>query len=124
MPSHKSGLTGPPHRTGADPVHPAFAPGKPSVRRPAIRSEAIEHFAVETSMTLLIYYIVITGVLSCISIAIGLAVEQVAVWASMPIFIVLFFLSLWVGWIIAVKLTEPKTRSAPAAAGAPSDQRA
>ena len=75
-------------------------------------------------MTLLIYYIAITGVLTGISIAIGLAIEQVAVWASMPIFIVLFFLSLWVGWIIAVKLTEPKKRSAPAAAGAPSDQRA
>ena len=75
-------------------------------------------------MTLLIYYITATGVLTGISIGIGLAIEQVAVWASMPIFIVLFFLSLWVGWIIAVKLTEPKTRSAPATAGAPSDQRA
>ena len=75
-------------------------------------------------MTLLIYYIAITGVLTGISIAIGLAIEQVAVWASMPIFIVLFFLSLWVGWIIAVKLSEPRTRSAPAVAGVPSDQRA
>ena len=75
-------------------------------------------------MTLLIYYIAITGLLTGISIAIGLAVEQVAVWASMPIFIALFFVSLWVGWIIAVRLTEPKTRTAPATAGVPSDQRA
>ena len=74
-------------------------------------------------MTLLVYYIVITGVLTGISIAIGLAIEQVAAWASMPIFITLFFLSLWVSWIIAVKLTEPKAQSAPAP-GATSDQRA
>lgn len=74
-------------------------------------------------MTLLLYYIVITAVLTGISIAIGLAVEQVVVWASMPIFITLFFLSLWVGWIIAVKLTDPKSRSARVR-GAASDQRA
>jgi hypothetical protein len=72
-------------------------------------------------MTLLIYYIVITGILTGVSIAIGFAVEQVAVWASMPVFITLFFLSLWLAWIIAVKVTEP--RSAPAH-GATGDLRA
>jgi hypothetical protein len=74
-------------------------------------------------MTLLLYYIVITAILTGISIAVGLAVEQVAVWASMPIFITLFFLSLWVAWIIAVKMTEPKKHSAPVRSAA-SDQRA
>jgi hypothetical protein len=75
-------------------------------------------------MTLLIYYIVITCVLTCISVALGLAVETVALWASMPIFLTLFFLSLWLGWIAAVKLSEPKALSVPASAGVPSDQRA
>ena len=74
-------------------------------------------------MTLLVYYIVVTGVLTGISIAIGLAVEQVSVWASMPIFITLFFLSLWAAWVIAVRITEPKVVSAPVD-GATSDQRA
>jgi len=74
-------------------------------------------------MTLLIYYTGILTVLTLGSIAVGFAVEHVALWASMPVFLVLFFASLWLAWVIAVKLTEPKEQSAPAS-GATSDQRA
>ena len=63
-------------------------------------------------MTLLIYYTAICLILNAIAIAIGYAIEQVVPWASLPVFLTLFFLSLWAAWIIAVKLTEPK--SAPA----------
>jgi hypothetical protein len=74
-------------------------------------------------MTLLIYYIVICSVMNAVVIAACLALERVLPWASMPIFLTLFFISLWLAWIVSVKLTEPKKRSAPVS-GAPSDQRA
>ena len=51
-----------------------------------------------------------------------LAIEQVVPWISMPIFLTLFFLILWAAWVLAVRLTEPKPKSAPV--GATSDQRA
>ena len=59
-------------------------------------------------MTLLIYYVVIQLVFDVIAIAIGLAVEQVSPALSMPVFLVLFFGSLWLAWAIAVRLTEPR----------------
>jgi uncharacterized membrane protein YphA (DoxX/SURF4 family) len=99
------GLTSHPHRR--NPIHPA--------------SLASDRHG-DTPMTLLIYYVVITTVMTCISIAIGLAVEQVAAWLSMPLFLVLFFSSLWAAWVAAVKITEPRTRTAPNV-GATSDQR-
>jgi hypothetical protein len=60
-------------------------------------------------MTLLIYYTAISLVLDAIAVAIGYAVELVVPWASLPIFLTLFFLSLWAAWVIAVKITEPKS---------------
>jgi hypothetical protein len=77
----------------------------------------------EKSMTLLIYYIVLVTVIGAGTVVAGLAIETVAPSVSMPIFLVMFFLSLWVAWVIAVKITEPKTRSVPIE-GATSDQRA
>ena len=63
-------------------------------------------------MTLLIYYIVIQLLLDAVAVAIGLAVEQVSPALSMPIFLALYFGALWVAWIIAVRLTEPKVVAA------------
>jgi hypothetical protein len=76
-----------------------------------MRSNAAERVAVEIPMTLLIYYVVIQLVLDAGAIAIGLAVEKVAPSLSMPLFLVLYFLALWVAWIIAVRLTEPSTET-------------
>ncbi len=48
---------------------------------------------------------------------IGLAVEHVWPEASLPIFLGLYFLFLWLAWVAAVKLTEPrKTADANGAA--------
>jgi hypothetical protein len=74
-------------------------------------------------MTLLIYYTAIVFAFTGGSIAIGFAVENMLPWASMPVFLSLFFISLWLAWIIAVRLTQPKSQSAPAH-GATGDQRA
>lgn len=73
-------------------------------------------------MKLITYYIVISLVANIAAIALCLAIETVVPWASLPIFLTLFFLILWAAWILAVKLTEPKAKSAPI--GATSDQRA
>jgi hypothetical protein len=63
-------------------------------------------------MTLLIYYTAICLILDAIAVAICFAIERVMPWASLPVFLTLFFVSLWAAWVIAVKVTEPK--SAPA----------
>jgi hypothetical protein len=39
---------------------------------------------------------------------IGLVVERVWPAASLPIFLGLYFLFLWISWIVAVRLTAPK----------------
>jgi hypothetical protein len=39
---------------------------------------------------------------------IGLLVERIWPQASLLIFLLLYFVFLWVAWLLAVKLTEPK----------------
>ena len=73
-------------------------------------------------MKLITYYIVLSVIANLGAIALCLAVEKVVPWASLPIFLTLFFVILWAAWILAVKMTEPKAKSAPV--GATSDQRA
>jgi hypothetical protein len=74
-------------------------------------------------MTLLIYYTALSLAGFTAAAFICLGIEEFAPWASMPIFLTMFFAVLWVAWIAAVKMTEPKVVSAPAV-GATSDQRA
>jgi hypothetical protein len=71
-------------------------------------------------MKLITYYIIISLVADVIAVFICLGIEKVVPWISMPIFLTMYFAILWVAWVAAVKLTEPK--SAPV--GATSDQRA
>jgi hypothetical protein len=73
-------------------------------------------------MKLMTYYIALATVLDIAAVFICLAIEQVVPWISMPIFLTMFFGILWGAWVLAVKLTEPKSRIAPI--GATSDQRA
>ena len=40
---------------------------------------------------------------------IGTIIERVWPAASLPIFLGLYFLFLWLAWVLAVRLTEPKT---------------
>ena len=39
---------------------------------------------------------------------IGTVVERMWPSASLPVFLVLYFFFLWVAWILAVRVTEPK----------------
>jgi hypothetical protein len=73
-------------------------------------------------MKLMTYYIVLATIADIIAVFICLAIEQVVPWISMPIFLTMFFLILWAAWVLAVRMTEPKLKSAPI--GATSDQRA
>jgi hypothetical protein len=45
---------------------------------------------------------------------IGLIVEQNAPAASLPAFLALYFLFLWVAWVIAVRVTAPREKRAQA----------
>jgi hypothetical protein len=45
---------------------------------------------------------------------IGLVVERVFPQASLLIFLLLYFVSLWIAWLLAVKVTQPKDSSATA----------
>lgn len=73
-------------------------------------------------MKLITYYVVLSTIGDVIAAFVCLGIEKVVPWASMPIFLALFFAILWAAWVAAVKMTEPKTLSAPI--GATSDQRA
>src|SRR5436190_107211 len=82
----------------------------------AIRPIAIERNEAtppsEKSMTLLLYYV---GLVLAGDVAIALlclAIEKVWPAPSLPIFITLYFLLLWVAWLLAVRLTAPKAHLA------------
>jgi hypothetical protein len=64
---------------------------------------------------LLIVYVALVIVGDVADYAIGLVVERYWPAASLPVFLALYFIFLWVAWIAAVKLTEPKAdeRAAP-----------
>lgn len=59
-------------------------------------------------MWLLLAYIGLALMGNVIIYFLGLAVERIWPIASLPVYLLLFFLVLWVAWIGAVKLTEPK----------------
>jgi hypothetical protein len=68
-------------------------------------------------MLLIVYYVIfmITGDLA--DYFIGLIVErEFGSEASLVVFLALYFGSLWLAWLLAVWMTEPK-RDAPAAQG-------
>jgi hypothetical protein len=58
---------------------------------------------------LIVYFIAITLAANVGTYFIGLLVEQ---WfgsaASLVVFLTLYFLSIWVAWVLAVRLTAPK----------------
>ena len=60
-------------------------------------------------MQLIIYYVVFMIAGDLAAYLIGLVVErEFGSHASLIVFLVLYFLFLWVAWLIAVWLTEPK----------------
>jgi hypothetical protein len=63
------------------------------------------------AMWLIVVYLglMITG--DVLAYFIGLFVERNWPAASLPFFLAMYFLFLWFSWLIAVKLTEPKTQT-------------
>jgi hypothetical protein len=59
-------------------------------------------------MKLMVAYIGLALIGNVIIYFLGLAIERVWPIASLPVFLAMFFLVLWVAWIGAVKLTAPK----------------
>lgn len=59
-------------------------------------------------MWILTVYILIVLVMELIVVAIGLALDRIYPSMSLTISLSLFFAVLWFGWVLAVRLTEPK----------------
>jgi hypothetical protein len=59
-------------------------------------------------MWIMAVYVFIVLVCESIVIAIGLALDRLYPPASLPISLSLFFSVLWLGWVLSVRLTEPK----------------
>jgi len=65
-------------------------------------------------MWLIAYYVVFMIIGDLATYLIGLVVErEFGTAASLWVFIALYFLSLWIAWILAVRVTEPRHRSDP-----------
>ena len=63
-------------------------------------------------MWLLIVYIGLVLVGDVADYLIGLAVERMwGAQASLVVFLVLYFVFLWIAWVVAVKLTEPRAEA-------------
>jgi hypothetical protein len=67
-------------------------------------------------MVLLVCYLVLMILGDIAAYLIGLTVEHFWPSASLPVFLFLYFLFLWVSWIIAVWITKPAAAPAKAAA--------
>lgn len=65
-------------------------------------------------MVLIFLYVVIMTVGDFIVYAIGRVLEMADMPYTMPIFLLLYFANLWLAWIIAVRLTEPKSAAGQA----------
>ena len=71
-------------------------------------------------MTLLIYYVSIVLALDVVAALTCLMIERFSPAASLPIFIGLYFTILWAAWVVAVRISEPKTTLSAAAPPQPS----
>ena len=63
-------------------------------------------------MALIFYYVVFMIAGDFADYLIGLVVERIWPQASLLTFLLLYFTSLWVAWLLAVKVTEPKPATA------------
>ncbi len=59
-------------------------------------------------MQLILYYVGFMVAGDFADYLIGLVVERIWPQASLAIFLLLYFVFLWVAWLLAVKMTEPK----------------
>jgi len=61
-------------------------------------------------MSLLVVYVVLMITGDFVAYLIGLVIERNAPAASLPAFLAMYFLFLWVAWVIAVRITQPRAR--------------
>ena len=61
-------------------------------------------------MSLLIVYIALVMAGDFIGYFVGLAIEQTFPAASLPTFLAMYFLLLWIVWLIAVRITQPRAQ--------------
>ena len=58
-------------------------------------------------MWIMVVYVLIVGISELIVAATGLVLDRTFPLASLPISLTLFFAVLWVGWLLAVRWTDP-----------------
>ena len=61
-------------------------------------------------MSLLILYVALVIAGDVVAYLLGLVIEREVPAASLPAFLAMYFLFLWVAWAIAVRITQPKAR--------------
>jgi hypothetical protein len=66
-------------------------------------------------MWIMVVYVLIVVVCELIVVGIGITLDHTYPLASLPISLTLFFAVLWFGWVLAVRLTEPKRDKLPKA---------
>ena len=59
-------------------------------------------------MWIMVVYVLIVFFCELVVVAIGLILDRIYPVASLPVSLTLFFAVLWLGWVLAVRLTEPK----------------
>ena len=63
-------------------------------------------------MSLLIVYLALMIAGDFVAYLIGLVIERTFPAASLPAFLAMYFLFLWIAWIIAVRVTAPRKAAA------------
>jgi CDP-diglyceride synthetase len=61
-------------------------------------------------MSLLIVYVALVIMGDLIAYFVGLVIERTAPAASLPAFLAMYSLFLWVSWVIAVRITQSRVR--------------
>ena len=61
-------------------------------------------------MGLLIIYLALMIAGDIVAYVIGFAIERNMPAASLPAFLAMYFLFLWVAWVIAVRITRPRAQ--------------
>ena len=61
-------------------------------------------------MSLLIVYVALMIAGDFLAYLIGLVIEREAPAASLPAFLAMYFLFLWVAWVIAVRITQSRAQ--------------
>jgi hypothetical protein len=59
-------------------------------------------------MWIMVVYLLIVVISEIVVVAIGLVLDRIYPLLSLPVSLSLFFAVFWFGWIVAVRLTEPK----------------